>query len=224
MIVRRAKGARNYRSSRRSRGPYVVDGRHPTLCSTKPRRWIALLGCPMIAKQCFQLVAYSLSAADDSQGRLQADVDAFGAPLTRLSRTRQGLVIETAGSSVIVGLREWPMPVANGRLHGTRIRMICPSCGALRDALHLGWGRVGLPRQKLSGSGACLSASAALVPGDPPAGEVAAQAGAGVAAGLESPIASGADCAPANGDTREPETGKSRSCQTEPALWPTSSS
>ena len=208
MIVRRAKGARNYRSSRRSRGPYVVDGRHPTLCSTKPRRWIALLGCPMIAKQCFQLVAYSLSAADDSQGRL----------------TRQGLVIETAGSSVIVGLREWPMPVANGRLHGTRIRMICPSCGALRDALHLGWGRVGLPRQKLSGSGACLSASAALVPGDPPAGEVAAQAGAGVAAGLESPIASGADCAPANGDTREPETGKSRSCQTEPALWPTSSS
>ena len=90
----------------------------------------------MIAKQCFQLVAYSLSAADDSQGQLQADVDAFGAPLTRLSRTRQGLVIETAGSSVIVGLREWPMPVANGRLHGTRIRMICPSCGALRDALH----------------------------------------------------------------------------------------
>ena len=55
-----------------------------------------------------------------------------GAPLTRVSRTAEGVVIETGGTSVRVGLREWPMPLG----HGTRERFACPRCDASRDSLH----------------------------------------------------------------------------------------
>src|SRR5262249_44785510 len=54
------------------------------------------------------------------------------APLTRVSRTAEGVVIETGGTEVRVGLREWPMPLN----HGTRERFVCPRCGASRDSLH----------------------------------------------------------------------------------------
>jgi hypothetical protein len=55
-----------------------------------------------------------------------------GAPLTRVSRTAAGIVIETGGTEVRVGLREWPMPLGRG----TRERFVCPKCGTFRDALH----------------------------------------------------------------------------------------
>ena len=38
------------------------------------------------------------------------------APLTRVSGTAKGILIGTGGSSVRVGLREWPMPLGR-RLH-----------------------------------------------------------------------------------------------------------
>jgi len=58
------------------------------------------------------------------------------APLTRVSRTGAGIVIETGGTSVTVALRHWPMPIGRGGDHGTRERMVCPRCGAFRDILH----------------------------------------------------------------------------------------
>ena len=54
----------------------------------------------------------------------------------KLTRTAAGLVIETGGTSVRVELRSWPMPRGRGGLHGVRLRMTCPRCGASRDALH----------------------------------------------------------------------------------------
>jgi len=62
-----------------------------------------------------------------------------GAPLTRVSRTAEGVVIETGGTSVRVGLREWPMPLG----HGTRERFACPRCDASRDSLHWVGGKWG---------------------------------------------------------------------------------
>ena len=53
------------------------------------------------------------------------------APLTRLSRTADGLVIVADGVDVFVTFRAWPMP-----LGGERLRFVCPHCGALRDFLH----------------------------------------------------------------------------------------
>src|SRR5262245_33816912 len=53
-----------------------------------------------------------------------------GALQARVSRTAEGLVIETDGNEVRVGLREWPMPLG----HGMRERFVC-KCGASRDAL-----------------------------------------------------------------------------------------
>jgi hypothetical protein len=58
------------------------------------------------------------------------------APPTRVSWTAEGILLETAGSSVRVALREWKMPFGRGGDHGIRIRMVCPRCGAFRDALH----------------------------------------------------------------------------------------
>jgi hypothetical protein len=55
-----------------------------------------------------------------------------GALHARVTRTAEGLVIETGGTSVLVGLREWPMPLGRG----TRTRFTCSNCGALRDILH----------------------------------------------------------------------------------------
>jgi hypothetical protein len=56
-----------------------------------------------------------------------------GVPLTRVSLTAEGVLIETAGSPVVrVGLREWPMPLGRG----VRSRFVCPRCGSFRDALH----------------------------------------------------------------------------------------
>jgi hypothetical protein len=55
---------------------------------------------------------------------------------TKLTRTADGVVIETAGTEVEVVLREWPMPTVRGRRRGIRMRMICPHCEASRDALH----------------------------------------------------------------------------------------
>jgi hypothetical protein len=66
-----------------------------------------------------------------------------GAPLTRVSRTAAGLVIETGGVSVHVQLRTWPMPRGRGGLHGVRLRMTCPRCGASRDVLHFARGEWG---------------------------------------------------------------------------------
>jgi len=58
------------------------------------------------------------------------------APLTRVSRTGAGIVIETGGTSVTVALRHWPMPIGRGGDHGIRERMVCPKCGSFRDVLH----------------------------------------------------------------------------------------
>jgi hypothetical protein len=55
---------------------------------------------------------------------------------TRVTRTREGIVIETAGTGVEVVLRQWPMPIVRGRQRGIRTRMVCPRCEASRDALH----------------------------------------------------------------------------------------
>src|SRR5262249_4245549 len=55
------------------------------------------------------------------------------APLTTVSLTGEGVLIETAGSAVVrVGLRQWPMPLGRG----VRSRFVCPRCGSFRDALH----------------------------------------------------------------------------------------
>src|SRR5215471_5123624 len=62
-----------------------------------------------------------------------------GAPLTRVSWTAEGVLIETGGTSVLVGLRKWPMPLGRG----TRERFVCPRCDASRDALHWASGEWG---------------------------------------------------------------------------------
>jgi len=54
----------------------------------------------------------------------------------RLTRTADGLVIESSGTSIMVRLRTWPMPRQRGKLHGVRTRMVCPLCAAVRDVLH----------------------------------------------------------------------------------------
>jgi hypothetical protein len=54
-----------------------------------------------------------------------------GALLARVSRTAEGIVIETGGTVVRFGLREWAMPLGRG----TRERFVC-RCGASRDVLH----------------------------------------------------------------------------------------
>src|SRR5215831_20772432 len=61
------------------------------------------------------------------------------APLTRVTRSREGIVIETDGVEVEVVLREWPMPTVRWRQRGIRTRFVCPRCEASRDALHLGF-------------------------------------------------------------------------------------
>src|SRR5262249_38792431 len=70
-----------------------------------------------------------------------------GVPLTRVSWTAAGVVLETAGTSVTVALRHWPMPIGRGGDHGTRRRFVCARCGSFRDALHwtaeTGWGCLG---------------------------------------------------------------------------------
>lgn len=58
------------------------------------------------------------------------------APLTRVSRTAEGILIETGGATVHVALREWKMSIGRGGDHGIRIRMVCPRCGTFRDVLH----------------------------------------------------------------------------------------
>jgi hypothetical protein len=55
-----------------------------------------------------------------------------GVPLTRVTRSAQGILIETGGTEVWVGLREWRMPLGRG----TRERFACPRCDASRDSLH----------------------------------------------------------------------------------------
>ena len=57
---------------------------------------------------------------------------AAAAPLTRVSRTAEGLVIETGGTTVRVVMRFWPMPLGRG----WRWRFECPRCGTSRDVLH----------------------------------------------------------------------------------------
>ena len=53
-----------------------------------------------------------------------------------VTRAAAGLTIETDGSVTEVELRSWPMPATLGCLRGIRWRMVCPLCGASRDALH----------------------------------------------------------------------------------------
>jgi hypothetical protein len=59
------------------------------------------------------------------------------APPTRVTRSAEGLVIETAGTSVRVATREWLMPLGRRR-SGVTVRelMVCPKCNASRDALY----------------------------------------------------------------------------------------
>ena len=45
-------------------------------------------------------------------------------------------MISMAGVETEITLLEWPMPTVRGRQRGIRWRMICPHCGASRDALH----------------------------------------------------------------------------------------
>jgi hypothetical protein len=54
-----------------------------------------------------------------------------GALPTRVSLTGEGVLIETAGTTTRVGMREWPMPCG-----GVRQRFACPKCGTSRNALH----------------------------------------------------------------------------------------
>ena len=56
--------------------------------------------------------------------------------LTRLSRTAEGIEIETGGTSVRVGMRSWPMPLTRRGGGGQRERFVCPRCDASRDVLH----------------------------------------------------------------------------------------
>src|SRR6516165_802642 len=72
---------------------------------------------------------------------------AAAAPLTRVSRTAEGLVIETGGTTVRVVMRFWPMPTVRGRQRGIRWRFECPRCGTSRDVLHWcgEWGCRGSP-------------------------------------------------------------------------------
>jgi len=72
--------------------------------------------------------AASFSGRDDC--RLHAAV--ASAPLTRVSRTHEGLVLETGGTVVRVVMRFWPMPLGRG----WRWRCVCPKCGTFRDVLH----------------------------------------------------------------------------------------
>jgi hypothetical protein len=55
-----------------------------------------------------------------------------GAPFTRVTRGTKGILIETGGTSVCVGLREWPMPLGRG----VRSRFAYPQCDARRDVLY----------------------------------------------------------------------------------------
>src|SRR5262249_24605950 len=145
------------------------------------------------------------------------------APLTRVSRTGAGIVIETGGTSVTVALRHWPMPIGRGGDHGTRERMVCPRCGAFRDILHWRgeWGCRGKDCLDLAHSG---SPRAAVVPRDPPACKALAQARAVFTEGLESKAVAGADCAPGSGDACELEASEPRSDKAETTPCPTWSS
>ena len=59
------------------------------------------------------------------------------APLTKVSRTGEGILIETGGTTVRVGMRSWPMPLpGRGGGGGERERFACPKCNASRDVLH----------------------------------------------------------------------------------------
>jgi len=53
-----------------------------------------------------------------------------------VTRTGEGVVIETGGTSVRVGMRSWPMPIGRGGDHSPRERFACPKCNASRDVLH----------------------------------------------------------------------------------------
>jgi len=57
---------------------------------------------------------------------------AASAPLTRVSRNAEGLVLETGGATVRVVMRYWAMPLGRG----WRWRFECPRCGTSRDVLH----------------------------------------------------------------------------------------
>ena len=54
----------------------------------------------------------------------------------RVTRSGDGVTIETDGRSVRVGLRAWPMPIPRRGGGGERERMVCPRCNASRDVLH----------------------------------------------------------------------------------------
>jgi len=66
------------------------------------------------------------------RGPCRGAVAVAAAPLTRVSRTAEGLVVETGGTTVRVVMRFWPMPLG----HGWRWRFECPRCGTSRDVLH----------------------------------------------------------------------------------------
>jgi hypothetical protein len=57
---------------------------------------------------------------------------AASVPLTRVSRSHEGLVIGTGGTTVSVVMRYWAMPLGRG----WRWRFECPKCGTSRDVLH----------------------------------------------------------------------------------------
>lgn len=65
--------------------------------------------------------------------------------LAKVTRTAEGIVIETAGKTEQVLLRSWPIP--SGRRRDTREftldRMICPRCDSPRNILHWGGEEVG---------------------------------------------------------------------------------
>ena len=67
------------------------------------------------------------------------------AVLTRASPTLA--VISMGGVETEIELRSWAMPTVKFRQRGIRTRMVCPRCGASRDALHWidgAWGCRGL--------------------------------------------------------------------------------
>src|SRR5262245_29820877 len=53
--------------------------------------------------------------------------------LTKVSRTGEGILIETGGTVVRVGMRSWPMPLPRRGGGGERERMVCPRCNTSRD-------------------------------------------------------------------------------------------
>jgi len=56
--------------------------------------------------------------------------------LARITRSAEGILIETAGTTVSVGLREWPMPFGRRRSRAAvRERMSCPRCDGSCDIL-----------------------------------------------------------------------------------------